>query len=400
MKTILKSILLLCCTAGLLTACDDDRGSNPVVQEPATFMLNTPAYATSTIDMASSETLHFTWSQPDYGFPAKVDYQLQVSLDGNFTTSYAQEQADKSGATKANYKELTTVYNVCSADVNATELAKAFQQIAKWADGAVPATQTVYVRAKAVLKTVSQIYSNTVKINVSPYYVELKDAAPQIWYLIGGCIADGKWANGSDAIGVSMIPMYTIAGESYDKVTGGGLIQYVGYFPAGGEFKIIEKPGNWDYGICGDKDGHLVYRNGGDDPGNIKVKDAGYYKITVNTTEHTAMMEPYTAAVTTYPTITLPGTYQGWKPEKNALTKVTTGGENHDWTTTVNFDADANISNDEGVKFTNGSWDVNWGAEDFPLGTGTGGGKNIRYKKGTYKVYFNDILGSYQFVAQ
>ena len=71
------------------------------------------------------------------------------------------------------------------------------------------------------------------------------------------------------------------------------------------------------------------------------------------------------------------------------------------WMATVTFEADANVGDDEGMKFAaDGGWDVNWGAEAFPLGIGVQGGKNIRYKKGTYTVFFNDILGIYYFIEQ
>ena len=40
---ILTSILV---ATALLTACEDDRDSNPTIQEPTTFVLNTPANAT------------------------------------------------------------------------------------------------------------------------------------------------------------------------------------------------------------------------------------------------------------------------------------------------------------------------------------------------------------------
>ncbi|MBP5622018.1 MAG: SusE domain-containing protein, partial [Thermoguttaceae bacterium] len=50
------------------------------------------------IDLKDSETVNFTWSQPDYGFPAAVDYSMQVSMDGNFTVSTEEADADDSCA--------------------------------------------------------------------------------------------------------------------------------------------------------------------------------------------------------------------------------------------------------------------------------------------------------------
>ena len=45
MNNIFKSALLLMGAVVMLTACSDDRDSNPVLQQPSTFVLNTPAYA-------------------------------------------------------------------------------------------------------------------------------------------------------------------------------------------------------------------------------------------------------------------------------------------------------------------------------------------------------------------
>jgi hypothetical protein len=55
---------------------------------------------------------------------------------------------------------------------------------------------------------------------------------------------------------------------------------------------------------------------------------------------------------------------------------------------------------DTELKFAaEGAWDVNWGANDFPYGVGVGNGPNIPVRAGTYNVFFNDILGTYNFVA-
>ena len=73
MKNIFKSSLLLPGGLTLFTGCKDDNGSNPTLVEPASFVLNTPAYAQQVIELRESSELHFTWNQPDYGFPAAVD---------------------------------------------------------------------------------------------------------------------------------------------------------------------------------------------------------------------------------------------------------------------------------------------------------------------------------------
>ncbi len=46
----------------------------------------------------------------------------------------------------------------------------------------------------------------------------------------------------------------------------------------------------------------------------------------------------------------------------------------------------------------NNTWDINWGASDFPSGTGTKNGPNIPVAAGLYLVTFNATTGAYSFV--
>ena len=65
------------------SACED-QDITPVLQEPTTFVLNTPAYVNGTYDLAKSTSLELTCSQPDYGFTAATSYAVEVSLTGKF----------------------------------------------------------------------------------------------------------------------------------------------------------------------------------------------------------------------------------------------------------------------------------------------------------------------------
>lgn len=111
MKTIFKSTILLAVVGlTLFTSCKDDNDSNPVLGTPTTFVLNTPAYSTVPVDLASSTEIPFTWSSPDYGFPVEAEFQLEASIDGNFTVSVEEADADESGETIPNYVVLPTVF--------------------------------------------------------------------------------------------------------------------------------------------------------------------------------------------------------------------------------------------------------------------------------------------------
>lgn len=393
MKNILKSILVLLCGVCAFTACDEDRDSNPTLQKPTTFKLNTPAYAAQSIDLEHSDSLHFTWSQPDYGFPAAAQYQIQFSMTDTYTVSTDEATADETGSLTADYMIADNVFTTCIGNVEAESVAKGLVQIAGWTEDEVPATQKVYARVMSVLAS-DTIYSNSVEFNVIPYYIELKDADPEIWYLIGGCIGDGAWTNSADAVGTSMIPMFTKEGVEYDSKTGQGEIEYIGYFPADAAFKIIKTLGSWDYGFCGgDAAGTTSYRDGGDDPGNITLPSAGYYKITVDTKNITCTIEEYSGTPSVYSSMFLPGDHNNWD-QTAAMTAVETvsGAENHIWK------ADVTFTGTGGFKFTDTStW---WGGDAFPYGTASTSGGNIPYTEGSYQVFFNDINGAYYFFSK
>lgn len=400
MKNILKSTLLLLCSICLFTACDDDNDSNPTLQQPTTFKLNLPSYAAIDVDLATSTEIPFTWSQPDYGFPVAAQYQLQVSLTDSWTVSTDEAAADESGATVADYATLEDIFSQAKGSLNAAKLAKALQQIGRWPSDAVPASQEIKVRAMAMLSGAETIYSNVVTIKTIPYYVELKDAAPVLWYLVGSCIGDGSWSNGADKIGTGLIPLMTIAGEEYDKATGTGKISYTGFFPAGGQFKLIQVPGSWDAQKNIDSfvgiDATLFE---GNSDGNVCIKDgaAGYYTVTLDTKSGDIAIAPYTTTTPRlFSSIAMPGGHNGWDAAGNTMSATFTydGAENHLWTAQLTLEADNEL------KFAaDGAWDFNWGATEFPYGAGTQNGANIPAKAGNYTVFLNDITGQYMFIA-
>ena len=393
MKNIFKSLLLLCSVC-LFAACADDNDSNPTLTIPATFQLNTPAFAQSYTDLATSATLPFTWSQPDYGgFPAAAQYQMQFSLNQNFTISVAEAEADETGATIADYVALDQIYNGCNGAVDPAQLAKGLQQIAHWSESSVPATTTVYARLVADYAN-KLVYSNIVPINVIPYYVELKNAAIELWWLIGSDIADGSW--GGD-MGKSIIPMQAIEGEEYDKKTGQGKIQWIGYL-AGNGFKLKEYPDSWDYQWGqGDSFGTFVKNDGGSS--DIKVPAAGLYTITLDTGKDNLKVEAYEGTAKVFDGMAISGSFNDWGD--TAMNPCSTDWENHDWYITQHLDAGTEIK----IKQA-GSWDFNKGGELIPDGDnmfafGVDGGSNFKIEEAAdYLIIFNDITGFVRFIKQ
>ena len=400
----------------LFASCSDDNDSNPTLIQPKEFTLNTPAYANATIDLEQSSELSFTWSQPKYtaeNAPINATYEVQVSPTNSFTVSTDEAAADESGEKVPDYAVLSNTTQKCDISASAEEMDKALVKILKWTEENVPAEQEMYVRVNAYIlegtNHLNPVASNSVKLNVKPYYIELKDAVPTMWYLVGNMFG-AKWA-GTKSIGVDALPMFLKPNFSYDKKTGAGEIEYTNYFLTGdyndkaecdgAGFKIMPSSFNWDYSMNADgaTKGTIINRNGGSDGGHIVAPEAGYYTITLNTADNTAKMEKYEGTVNNYGTIQISGSFNDWV-DTPMLPYNTEGVENHAWYYVMDVPAGETAQ----FKFKiEGSWDTSWGygAEDGTIsmyGKCDAGGKNIGLAEGKYVISFNDITGSFSIV--
>ena len=400
----------------LFASCSDDNDSNPTLIQPKEFVLNTPTYANATIDLERSTGLEVTWSQPKYtadNAPINATYEVQVSPTNSFTVSTDEAAADESGEKVPDYAVLSNTTQKCNISASAEEMDKALVKILKWTEGNVPAEQEMYVRINAYIlegtNHLNPVASNSVKLNVKPYYIELKDAVPTMWYLVGNMFG-AKWASDKN-IGVDALPMFLKPNFSYDKKTGAGEIEYTNYFLTGdyndkaecdgAGFKIMPSSFNWDYSMNanGATKGTIVNRNGGSDGGHIVAETAGYYTITLNTADNTAKMVKYEGNVTNYGTIQISGSFNDWA-DTPMLPYNTEGVENHAWYYVMDVPAGETAQ----FKFKiEGSWDTSWGygAEDGAInmyGKCDAGGKNIGLAEGKYVISFNDITGSFSIV--
>lgn len=400
----------------LFASCSDDNDSNPTLIQPKEFVLNTPAYANATIDLEKSTGLELTWSQPKYtadNAPINATYEVQVSPTNSFTVSTDEAAADESGEKVPDYAVLSNTTQKCNISASAEEMDKALVKILKWTEENVPAEQEMYVRVNAYIlegtSRLNPVASNSVKLNVKPYYIELKDAVPTMWYLVGNMFG-AKWANDKN-IGVDALPMFLKPNFSYDKKTGAGEIEYTNYFLTGdyndkaecdgAGFKILPASFNWYYSMNADgaTKGTIIYRNGGSDGGHIVAPEAGYYTITLNTADNTAKMEKYEGAVNNYGTIQISGSFNDWT-DTAMLPYNTEGVENHAWYYVMDVPAGDTAQ----FKFKiAGSWETSWGygAEDGAInmyGKCESGGKNIGLAEGKYVISFNDITGAFSIV--
>lgn len=377
------------------SSCSSDRDSNPVLTVPQSFEMLVPEIGDNVINLENSESVRFrAKAAPDYGFPTETSYWVEIAETNDFS------DPAKVAATDTKGKSITY-------DAPANEIDFAIMQLRGYEEESqVDKSEVITLYARMVACPTNAtaesnyVYSNVQSFKVTSYF--LKEALPELWYLTGGGIGDGGWGCDYAVVGTKMIPMYVKAGEEYNRFTGKGTIEYIGYFLGGQGFKIMDPKGvagmpqcisQWMYGMCGD--GHDIadesgyaYRDGGDEKGNIDVATSGYYQLILDTEEHelkTAAYEPDEAPVV----------YESMTFGDVELAKMTTvdGVPNHDWFGTITLAAPAEIL----FKAGNGT---EWGTESFPYGIATNDGNKIPVDAGTYVIYFNDITGAFMFTEQ
>ena len=402
MKTIFKSTILMA-AAGLLlfTSCKDDNESNPVLTQPTAFVLNN-IDVTGNVDLEKSTSVTLTWSQPtpynDYNTAMVPTYTIEVSPTASFNQAFDVNAEDNTGA---DFFALDETYsNGLGAEVNTETLNRMLLQLLGWTEATVPATQQVSFRVKSAVRDASfreyyPIYSNVINLTTVPYYVELKPADPEIWWLIGADIADGSW--GGD-MGKCVIPMQTIDGAEYDKKTGQGEIQWIGYLGGNG-FKLR---GALDDGWAsqwgqGDAFGSYVKNDGGS--GNITVPEAGLYKVTLNTKDDKLTIDAYDGEAPVFSGMAISGSFNDWGD--TPMTPCSTGWENHDWYITYEFATgdEVKIKQADSWDFNKGGAFINYSQGMYVYGVGNGANLVIA-EAGTYMIIFNDITGYIRFIKQ
>ena len=405
-----------------MSSCSNDRDSNPTFKQPSTFVLNETNWRGSIFELkTTTDSLQITWSQPDYtveNAPVVVTYNVDFSPKGTFTKAYDASAEDNTGADYTSFDAQTD----CSLKLGAEQLNRVIQEICGYTSEAdVPLYSLISaIRVRAAVLTATNepqnpvtsnvVTSNVVNIKVMPYFMLLKAADPEIWYLLGSDIADGSWG---DVIGEKCIPMQTIEDVTYNATTGQGKIQWIGYL-AGGGFKIRGSlTDSWatQWGQ-GDAFGKFVKNDGGS--GNITVPTAGVYKITLYTDADLAAkegkpelsIEPYDGTVTVFDGMAIAGSlskldgYEAWSDL--AMNPCSTAGENHDWYIVQEFNA-----GDEFKVKQAGSWDFNRGGEFVGYDEGSfyaygvqNGANFVVPEPGSYMILFNDITGYVRFIKQ
>ena len=393
----------------VFAACESDRLSNPVLSTPQDFTLNVPSYAKLPVDLANTDSMLLTWSQPQYTAdfaPLPLTYEIQVSLTDKFTTSLDSADNDISGTIKADYAALPRTTTLCKYHLIAADLNYLLMRLGNFPTEAdMPEQLTVYIRVNAFVQEnlvrLNEHASNSIAITAMPFYEEIIYLDPIIWYFVGDCFGSQAWGNsGTNAIGTGILPTFFIPGEHYNKVTGTGLMSFSCYLPAGNKFRMILTPGEWDkeHGykqLAEDKNNPMKYVgvfSSGDD-NNIVINKSGYYTFTINTATDAISIDPFqnedgTTDVKVYDKLQITND----KSQMTNLTPVfTTPGQiNHMWSMTVTGGDAFKVTSSDGKE---------WGYKQGLQGSTDASG-NLVIPEGNYLFLFNDLTGDYMLIEK
>ena len=336
----------------LMTSCDSDRDDNPILDlsnMTNEFVLNTPAYAAQLTDLATSNDVKFTWSQPNYGITLATTYAFQVSLEETFKDAVLD--ADGNETTPANYQELPGSFQTVTGALSAAAINRAIVALAGWEEESqVPASMPIFFRCKATLAdaVIPAVFSNVVKINVVPSF-KVTSSYEEFVYAIGD---DSGWA--------TVHPLRSAVED--DAFTG----VYTGFAFLNAEFKFRSHEDSWDapdWGV-GDEEGKLAAQ-----AGNITVSSPGFYKMEMSLVDLTYKLTPIASIG-----VIGPAQAGGWNDDTDMTYNAETGA----------WEVEMELAADE-LKFrANDDWGINWGGDIDNL---TQDGANIAIgAAGKYKI--------------
>lgn len=196
MKNIIKSALLVFMSLTLMTACSDDNDSNPTIQSPTEFKLNTPALENTPIDLANSSKIMLTCSQPNYGYTASVQYTVQVATKEDMSDAVELSETSPSAKVAINAASLASALTNIYVEKGKTE-----------AD--FPMDVKAYFRLKANIVTSNgnvvegtEILSNVVSLNKIHLLFSLPPVNLPSNVFVVGNFCDWDWAKSFDMVQV------------------------------------------------------------------------------------------------------------------------------------------------------------------------------------------------------
>ncbi len=196
MKNLFLLMAALTTSALTFTACEDD--TDPIAHRPTdNHFLNTPPTADQSYDLANSDDITLTCSQPDYGVITTPTYAVQLSLDHNFEGTPDAWKYTGAGATPLDFIELPNVTTNTDIVIHPRDIADAINACRGYNDlaqleeaGYTNYNGAVYLRIRSFFAganaDVAELYtvlSNVITLSQVKGYATLRQ--PGYIYLVG-----------------------------------------------------------------------------------------------------------------------------------------------------------------------------------------------------------------------
>jgi hypothetical protein len=354
MKQNIKIYTLLLLVAGSLwSSCT--KNENKAYLKPGQPNTLTAAPAVTTLVLqqvnAASNAITLLWTKADFGYPAAINYRIQISRAG---TNFATSSTTEINAASLPGKTLTV------GELNAKLL-----EIIPFGSA-----ERVEIRLKSDIGAgVPPIYSNILYLTVTAYRDIINYNFPQALWIAGNYQG---WDPGSAP---------KIVDKNASGTTGSNYEGYINFNNAAPEFKMV-KGNNWGAGDFGSA-GPGALGNGG--PNLTLSGGAGVYLLRANTSNMTWS----NAKITTWGIIGS-ATAGGW----GSSTPMTFNPADGTWTLT------ANLIGGQELKFrANNDWAINFG-DNAPMDNKPDyGGSNIPIaNSGSYTIILDlGIAGNYSY---
>ncbi|MCL6259803.1 SusF/SusE family outer membrane protein [Aquiflexum sp. TKW24L] len=358
MKVLSKLVWVAFILPLILWSCSPVDDPAIIPQTPSTLTSPTAGSAIVLKEADKADTLFFQASIPDFGVPGNYTYALEMARGGtNFATVVGLGSST------------TPTVKVAIGELNK-------QLVTAGLDPEVAGN--VDFRFKTTIdRSLSPLVGAGTTLSITPY----KDAVILKNLFIVGNAAPPGWNNDNNNP-----PLFR---DPANK----DLYVYTGFF-AVGEFKVLEKLGQWQPQWGKNGDSGIGVSVGATEPPAWVISAAGHYVFTLNLATKTFTLVPFTGAADVYfPTVGIIGssTPGGWD-NSTAMTNI--NFDKHLWYTT------ATVTNGE-IKFrANNAWTINWGAKTPISGRAElGSPDNVPIVAGTYKMWFNSLDGRYIFIG-
>jgi starch-binding outer membrane protein SusE/F len=281
----LKLIIILFAVALGFTSCEDDNINAVLKEDVAANELKTPAEGSYVLTLEGADQVMetFEWTAPDYGFPAGVNYKLQMDLPGNAFAApqeLAATMETSAPITVGTINEILLGLGLTPEELGELELRV----------------------VSSIGNQVEEVVSNTITISVTPYATEF----PPIWGMGAGLKGWGPWPDNA-------VEWQSSEFKKYETIA---------YFTNGEAFRWFAQldwgPVSYNYPFFTSVS--PVFENANDGDSNLRIAGAtGWYKVGVDLNAKTVTAEPVDEPVL----YMMGAALNGWGPWPTNAVKMT-----------------------------------------------------------------------------